>query len=276
MRGRSDSPLIDRVARGAAAGMTRREILRVGAGAIAAAALPAAAWPTAAPAAKQRGTCSSVPRGTCPPGTTAKRWSRGATRTIPSGTPSTFNGCGPESGFELPVFGRSDPVPDEPLLLASFFDGCKAHDCCYGTCGSDQEACDRAFLAKSVTACVKEHPGDGIVSTGLLMSCLNVAQSYYVAVSSGGRSAWEAAQETACLACEPNRCRPGYEECGDDCCKSGFCLDGRCVSDCGGTPCPDGQDCCFGTRESPGKPVCCPPSTTCRYDLSGYASCKPI
>ncbi len=251
MRGRSDSPLLDRVARGAASGMTRRDLIRIGAGAAAAAALPAAAWPTAAPAAKRRGTCPRVPRGTCPPGTTARRWSSGASQSIPSGVRSTFNGCGPESGIKLPIFGRTDPVPDRPLLLADFYDGCKAHDCCYGTCGSDQAKCDKAFLKESVKACLREHPGRSVISAGLLTSCLKVAQFYHLAVSSGGRSAWEAAQETACLACERERL-------------------------CDGTPCPDDRECCFRTRESPDRGVCCPAGTTCYGHSSGFASCKPI
>ncbi len=174
------------------------------------------------------------------------------------------------------MFGRTDPVPDRPLLLADFFDGCKAHDCCYGTCGSEQEDCDRAFLAQGVKACIRAHPGRSVISQGLLLSCLKTAQFYHFAVASGGRSAWEAAQETACLACEPERCRPGYEECGEECCRSGFCVDGRCASNCDGTPCPSDRDCCFRTREAPDRGVCCPAGTTCYGHPSGFTSCKPI
>ncbi len=184
------SRLIDRAARGAAAGMTRRDLVRLGAGAAVAAALPAAAWPTAAPAAKQRGTCATRPRGTCPPGTTPGKWRPGAAQAIDSGVASTFNGCGPESGIRLPLFGKTDPVPDRPLLLANFFEGCKAHDCCYGVCGSDQAQCDRAFLEQGLKACARTHVGRGEIEKGLLLACNKVAQLYHFAVSSGGRAAW--------------------------------------------------------------------------------------
>lgn len=378
MRGRSESRasgdaaaaragtrLIDRAARGAAAGMTRRDLVRLGAGAAVAAALPAAAWPTAAPAAKQRGTCATRPRGTCPPGTTPGKWRAGAAQTIDSGVASTFNGCGPESGIRLPVFGKTDPVPDRPLLLANFFEGCKAHDCCYGTCGSDQAQCDRAFLEQGLEACARTHVGRGEIEKGLRLACNKVAQLYHFAVSSGGRAAWEAAQETACLSCQrcdadlmndpqncgscghrcapglaccggdckdtsvddqncgacgnvcpagtrciggacvarcergqtpcgttccdagevcgadgvcrrPQRCEPGYEDCNGECCRSGFCIDGRCASNCDGTPCPSDRECCFRTRESPDRGVCCPAGTTCYGHPSGFTSCKPL
>ncbi|HST42498.1 MAG TPA: hypothetical protein VLK58_23465 [Conexibacter sp.] len=358
MRGRSDSQggrLIDRAARGAAAGMSRRELVRLGLGAVAAAALPAAAWPTAAAAAKTRGICPPRQRGTCPPGLTPGRWSRGAAHAIESGLPSTFNGCGPESGIRLPIFGRTDPVPDRPLFIADFFSSCQAHDCCYGGCGSDQVACDAAFLDDALKACAKAHPGSDEISRGLRIACNKVAALYHFAVASGGRAAWEAAQATGCFSCErcdadlltdPRNCgtcgrvcpagqacclgecrdtrvdaqncgacgsicashqrciggqcigcrRPEIT-CGTQCCnpKTHTCRNGVCEKKCPrgqqpcggvclgpdercceGIACPADQDCCFRTRESPDRGICCPPGTLCYGHPDGFASCKPL
>ncbi|HEY8583900.1 MAG TPA: hypothetical protein VIL49_13175 [Capillimicrobium sp.] len=286
MPGPSDgtTPFLDRAARGAAAGMSRRQLVRLGAGAAVAATLPKVAWPTVAEAAKRRGSCPSPPMGSCPPGMSPGRWSRGAEVSIPSGKTSVFNGCGPESGVQLPVVGTVDPVPDRPLFVADFFDACKAHDCCYGVCGSDQDACDSAMYLDALRICQKTRYDDDANGVARHMQCNSVARLYYQAVAALGKDAWASAQETACYSCEPCEADllsdpDNCGTCGNACGGTRVCCDGVCkdpevdAQNCGacGNVCKDGQRCIGGQcvkrckrGETPCDGTCCPPDKTCR------------
>lgn len=302
MRGRSDRPrLIDRAARGAAGGMTRRDLVRLAAGAAGVAAvssLPGAAWPTVARAQTTTGLCPAQRRGTCPTGLRAMPWTPGARVAVPSGVASTFNGCGAEGGLKIPFVGDMDPVPDTPSL-ADFFYGCKEHDCCYGRCGADKRACDDAFLADSLRACSEAHDDDGPIGWAMQLNCNQVAAFYRFGVSGSiGQQAYEAAQAEACIACErcdrpcgeqccppdevcrdgacrePLRCPSGTSECDGYCCKDGLCVDGRCARLCDGSPCPLDQDCCFrGGGDPNARGVCCARGTYCSYNIGGVGRC---
>lgn len=267
-------PLLDRAARRAAGGLTRRDLMRVGAGAAAAVALPRVAWPAAAPAISSRGLCPPVRRGVCPAGTEAVPWRRGAAQAIPSGVRATFNGCGAEGGF-----GGVDPITDMPGGV-DFFYGCKEHDCCYGVCGADKTACDDAFLADSLRACTEafNDPGFDPIAHGLRINCIANAHIYSKGVrGSIGDGALEAAQSEACLACEPRRarCTPDAEDCGDGiCCKKGLCVGGECGRACGPVACRRSQDCCPPRPgASDAELVCCPPGTRCSINLKGEGRC---
>lgn len=280
MPGRSERSgrLLDRAARAAASGMTRRDLVRLGAGAAAAAVLPRAVWPSAAGAVSSTGQCPPVRRGTCPPGFEAVPWRPSARQAIPSGVRATYNGCGAEGGLQLPFIGGVDPVPDTPGLV-DFFYGCKEHDCCYGVCGASKEACDDAFLADSIKACTETYDGDTLnpLTIGYRLNCIATAHFYRKGVSGSiGQEAFESAQRDACLACEPrrSRCPEGTEECGDACCETGLCVDGECARRCGGAPCKRSQDCCpprIGA--SAGEMVCCPPGTRCSINIKGEGKC---
>lgn len=298
MRGRSDRPrLIDRAARGAAAGMSRRELMRLAAGAAGVAvagSLPNAGWPTVARAqAPVSGTCPPQRKGTCPSGWKEGPWRRDAEQLIPSGTRATYNGCGAE--------GSIDFVPDYPSL-AGFWYGCREHDCCYATCGADKNSCDDAFLADSLRACREAHGGDGLLAAAQLLTC-NQAAAFYAWGVSGkiGDGAYEAAQRDACRSCDPCRrpcgeeccppekvcrdgacrdplqCPSGTSECDGYCCRDGLCIDGRCTRLCDGSPCPVGQDCCFRAGGDPhARGVCCAAGTTCYYTHGGVGKCIPL
>lgn len=301
MPGRSDpsSPLLDRAARGAADGLSRRDVLRIGVGAALAATLPKVAWPTVGEAAKTRGTCPTVPQGTCPNGLVPGAWRPDATVNVPSGIASTFNGCGPEAGVRIPVIGtKVDPVPDRPLGIISFFDACKAHDCCYGTCGSSQKDCDIAMFRDAVSACFKKYgTGPSALADGRRVHCIELARVYYRAIASMGEEAWAAAQRSACHSCEPcdadllndpqncgtcgNACHPGFICCNGECrdpevdpnhcggcgnvCGPGHrCIGGRCIRN---ARCEPGYEPC-------GEYDCCPPDRPC-MDGECAKQCAP-
>ncbi|MGH2929232.1 MAG: hypothetical protein ACRDL8_13595, partial [Solirubrobacteraceae bacterium] len=155
--------------------------------------------------AKTTGPCPPQPRKPCDAGVRAD-WVPGCKKPVAKGKASEFNGCGPQAGLDLPVLGHGDWVPDRPLELANFFDACKAHDCCYGQCGTQKADCDSAFGKATMEACVS---GQGLAVTALfgglnLSTCLGVAQAYHAAVADTqtGQDAYNAGQAEVCDCCE--------------------------------------------------------------------------
>lgn len=266
---RSEGVTFDSLARAAASGLSRRQALRLVAGAFIASVLP---WSMFRAAHAQAGVIGS--RGYCPQPTTPVNCNPGEQRTawtpscnnadnypIPSGRPSTFNGCGPASGIDLGWFGKREP-PDRPLWLADFAEACNHHDCCYGTCGKSKADCDSTFLEELLDACAINPAG--LVSGIGAMYCAQIAGIYFAAVAGGGADAYQVAQQDACdccvntcqdvtcgdfQRCEDGQCVCWYDfqtNCGSYCtnllhdpqncgacgnvCGSGICADGACAS----------------------------------------------
>ncbi len=221
MTGRSEERL-DALAV-ASRGHSRRSLLKLAAGAALGAMLPGwtrSAWakasarpsggapgPLARAAEKQHGICPAQPSGIAGCNGGIRPWTPACSETIVLGTPSTFNGCGPEGGIDLPIFGKGDYVPDEPFGVANFFNACKGHDCCYGACESDKAQCDSNFLTQMLSICEQTWPtntvANEIIHANQYAFCLTVAHAYYAAVSSTatGQEAWEAGQKATCGCC---------------------------------------------------------------------------
>ncbi len=224
MTGRSDSSTSSRVrgdresafdalASAAAAGTSRRQFVRLAGGIALTALLPGwarsgrTARLPAAHVAKTVGTCPPTGRQSCngsrSTGVSSTGCAGAGGKKVASGGLSSFNGCGPEGGVDLGIFGTHDIVPDEPLELANFFNACKGHDCCYGTCGSDKAACDGDFLLSMEAACQSAWPSQSLLDGVGLSYCLSVAKVYYDAVSSTktGTEAYTAGQDVVCDCC---------------------------------------------------------------------------
>jgi hypothetical protein len=126
---------------------------------------------------------------------------------VANGQQSEFNGCGPQGGLDLPIFGKGDWIPDSPLDLADFFSACQGHDCCYGTCGKSKSVCDENFLNDMIAACNRSWPvssvSKGIINGQYYAMCLAVARVYYDAVSATGtgQDAYNAGQKEVCNCC---------------------------------------------------------------------------
>jgi hypothetical protein len=103
----------------------------------------------------------------------------------PSYTP-TSNGCGPDGGPQ---------IPNNPTGCGdtSFLEPCNAHDICYGTCGSNKDSCDHAFLDAMLEICS---------GSSCAYSCSQYANTYYGAVHNYGETAYESAQLAACACCD--------------------------------------------------------------------------
>ena len=62
--------------------------------------------------------------------------------------------CGPES-----LKGPLAKLIPQGVFGADFKPGCRRHDRCYGTLGSDKDACDARFLSEMQCACKQsKHP----------------------------------------------------------------------------------------------------------------------
>lgn len=144
-----------------------------------------------------------------------------------SGAPS-FNGCGATGE----VIGRDAQVPDGIPGIYDFYEPCKAHDICYGTCGSSQQTCDDNFFNDMTAYCNAEHAWWSPIG----VSCRNYARLYHLAVSSAGEEAHASAQVEACDCCEPScvhcSCNDvvytSVQRCLDECRVSLGCFTGIC------------------------------------------------
>jgi hypothetical protein len=99
---------------------------------------------------------------------------------------SSFNGCGPAK--ELPMEFPMVILPER--LHDQFNNVCNQHDICYGTCGANRAACDRAFCQDLVATCGLGDP-----------SCPIFACMFCDGVTFGGRIFFPTAQEELC-SCE--------------------------------------------------------------------------
>lgn len=229
MTGRFDRPpsepdVLDQLARAAASGISRRQLAKLGGALALSVLLPR--WPAPAQAAqsviahaKTTGPCPPQNAGTCPGARLS--WTPDCKHPVATGRASEFNGCGPQSGLDLPILGHGDWIPDRPLYLANFFDACKGHDCCYGQCGSDKTDCDTEFFKAMIKAC---GGGAGLgrpvldVFAGVgLVACLEVANAYHAAVhyTQTGQDAYNSGQQEVCECCCDGTCNPP-------------CTDGKC------------------------------------------------
>lgn len=86
-------------------------------------------------------------------------------------------------------------IPDCPLGLVCFTTACDDHNACYSSCRASKLQCDLAFLADLRTTCLLRFPLGGPD----LRQCENLANVYWLAVSSLGVGAYEASQELACV-----------------------------------------------------------------------------
>ena len=91
-------------------------------------------------------------------------------------------------------------VPDNPAGF-DFSQCCKAHDKCYGTCGSTQETCDLDFRT-----CMQDKCWDYFID-GRTGACMILAAGFYGAVVDFGKPASDAGQEKGCKG----------EECDEPC-----------------------------------------------------------
>jgi hypothetical protein len=159
----------------------------------------------------------------------------------------TPNGCGAEGGQSFPGgFGA-----------ASFLPCCNGHDCCWGRCNSDRNACDGDFLGCMRASCDAAYPpGSGPMNAIRNSSCRAAANAYHTAVQSGfGTDAYNAAQRAACDCCAEAPC-PTCP--GGTCSSLPSCQDPGCV--------------CFQTVEGRGfchRPQLCAGLASC----SSSASC---
>lgn len=144
------------------------------------------------------------------------------------------NGCGPS--------GYGWTVPDS-YGDASFTPACNRHDRCYGTCNKDRMTCDFLMRKSMQQACKQAYRRDD--ERKQLRKCFGRARLYFNVVSENGQSAYEAAQEEACLCCDA----PRSTRCGDVCCITSSC-----------------HECVNGTCH-----FTCPPNHWCSSNV-----CKPI
>jgi RHS repeat-associated protein len=119
------------------------------------------------------------------------------------------NGCGPETGG-VPV--PEDPVPiivslllGIPSISCPFTPGCNSHDTCYGDCTKPKSSCDLLLyndLMDTCDECADDHFSSFNPSKYIWRSiCHGVAGDFYLAVSTGGGSAHDAAQAKNCEKC---------------------------------------------------------------------------
>jgi hypothetical protein len=112
------------------------------------------------------------------------------------------NGCGAAGGQAFPgSFGA-----------ANFLPCCDGHDCCWGTCNSDRNACDGAFLTCLQGACNSAYPPNIVLGVDVNRIrrgvCRAAADAYFRGVQTErwGAPAYTAAQQAACDCCATQNC----------------------------------------------------------------------
>jgi hypothetical protein len=248
----------DRLARGAARSMSRRDAVGFFAGTTAIAVLGSWVRPS-------RTLNASTVNGSDPGCAGTRSFYRaGCPKPVPKLPPyrPAVNGCGPQNGF--------NPVPQAPLYLADFSPACDGHDRGYGTCNRPKEDTDKKFLEDMKAICAGSGtPLTGFVDWVLMLQCHRNAEIFYTAVSNLGDDPWKEGQAEGCDCCEecaplrqapvppcPSTC-PGANK---SCCvaiKYGY-HHGGC--------CSPVQECCIGPnqdREHPNQMSWCCPRGRC-------------
>jgi hypothetical protein len=109
--------------------------------------------------------------------------------------------------------GDGAPQPPAPHPNAElFYEGCKEHDVCYQTCGSQQGVCDSALRQSLIDGCniiPDTEPGTGFYGNNsptspkmpLKNECLLNAEKVYTGLSLGGKAAHSLRQRERCEVC---------------------------------------------------------------------------
>lgn len=100
---------------------------------------------------------------------------------------ATSNGC------SAPLIGDNPPGAG-----ISFKSACDAHDFCYETCNEPKADCDTRLRGDILNLCATAYPNSFVQR----QACNAWADIFYVAVSVGGESNYEAAQEADCICCD--------------------------------------------------------------------------
>ena len=279
----------DQLARGAADGLSRRQLAKLGGAIALTALLPSKGrslnmrrtwWARAASATT--GTCPRQARQDCGAGATSGAWTSDCPRAVPNGQAAQFNGCGPQSGIHIPLVGTGKYVPDNPLGVGDLFDACKFHDCCYGTCGTDKSFCDETFFGLMLAVCDKTYPrpDESLIVTYEYMYCLALARTYYEFVSNAGEDAYNSGQSEVCDCCD--RCR-SHGDCaikGPDfrCCRYACTDVSTQRGDCGGCgiTCDNTEDCVNGQCKQhcpQGQTYCTPNCVDTQTDPGNCGGC---
>lgn len=197
------------------------------------------------------------------------------------------NGCGAEGGTALP----------DHYGAASWLQCCNSHDCCWGRCRSDRNACDTTFRDCIRSSCDAAYPpslvplpggigtyDENRITRGL---CRVRASAGFAAVQSvWGTDAYNAAQQDACDCCGNQACPtcPGgtcssLPSCQDPGCVCFQTVEGRgfchlpqlcadlaiCTSS---SSCPSGWACVAVTCCSGSGPICIQPCFTINGGLT--------
>lgn len=151
------------------------------------------------------------------------------------------NGCGGQDSW------TGSLIPDS-FGTADFRPCCDTHDRCYETCNSAKSACDGSLYNCQTSACFAAYSANQI----MLGFCVQVAITYYNAVSGVGQPYYDDGQRSSC-----------------DCCGTSSCPSPPCTANghCNAFPTCNGSSNCFCMQAYEG-PTCvnriaCAATTRC-------------
>ncbi|MEI6516957.1 MAG: hypothetical protein WCO77_13385, partial [bacterium] len=117
----------------------------------------------------------------------------------------TVNGCGAANGAAGQLVPNDPMSAFPPHFSCPFTDACNNHDLCYGWCNSDKSTCDynlyQAIQGACLTCYEAHFPWWNPLGWIWLGDCASLAGIYYAAVSAGGGSPFNDAQNEACEPC---------------------------------------------------------------------------
>ena len=246
-RGASDrqSHFFDEIARLAAGGLPRRDVLKLGLGGLGFAGLGLFdATPALADTCSCNGKNYDPNNQCCTPSGVQPLYPISNLSNCPNRAPNHYYKPSYNQCFDLETpnrFGRAH------------FDGCCSdHGNCYGTCLVDQDACDSKLLSCLQSECQDQYQGAAFAV--LLSFCLKTAAA--VAEDNEGTFVYNNMQETVCNCCQtPDRPPVGI----------GYCCSAKQI------PCPltNNSGCCPADF-----PVCCQVGAGA-YECCGEGKCVP-